>query len=356
LTHHAPDRSAPRRALDQAGVLAAALAGGGALAFAGVPAGWLSGAMIAVAALAAIGRAAPLAVGLRQLAILLAGIGMGSGLTPTTLHTLTRYPASLALMIGAIAAMTAASYFALVGARGFSRQTAFYSAIPGALSYVFIVAQPSGADMARLAVIQVFRIFVLMALVPIVASRVGVLAPTSYAVDPMATSVALVAVAGAIGVALQWLGLASGSLYAAIALSALAHGLGWAPGRLAPPIQIGAQTLIGAWIGTRFIGFDWGLLHRTLIAAATSFLAAFAAAAGFAYLASLAVGAPFPEALVAFAPGGLEAMTMMAFALGLDPLFVGAHHLARFVVISAALPFLAAWLARRARSAGSAWP
>jgi membrane AbrB-like protein len=357
LTHPVVVRSASRRAFEQACVLAAALASGGALARASVPAGWLSGAMIGVAALAATGRAAPLAVGLRQLAILLAGVGMGSGLTPATLHTLTRYPASLALMVGAIAAMTAASYLVLLRARGFSRQTAFYSAIPGALSYVFIVAQPSGADMPRLAVIQVFRIFVLMALVPIVASRAGFLAaPIGFAVDPVLTTVLLVAVAGLAGAALERLGVASGSLYAAIVVSALAHGLGWAPGRLAPPIQIGAQTLIGAWVGTRFIGFDWGLLHRTLIAAATSFLAAFAVAAGFAYLATLAVDVPFAEALAAFAPGGLEAMTMMAFALGLDPLFVGAHHLARFVVISAALPLVANWLDRRARSAGSASP
>ena len=53
------------------------------------------------------------------------------------------------------------------------------------------------------------------------------------------------------------------------------------------------------------------------------------------------VPAPFPEALAAFAPGGLEAMTMMAFALGLDPLFVGAHHIARFFIIGATLPFVA---------------
>jgi hypothetical protein len=79
-------------------------------------------------------------------------------------------------------------------------------------------------------------------------------------------------------------------------------------------------------------------------------------AAGFAYLATLAVDARFAEALVAFAPGGLEAMTMIAFALGLDRLFVGAHRLARFVVISAALPSLANWLERRARSAVSPWP
>ena len=32
---------------------------------------------------------------------------------------------------------------------------------------------------------------------------------------------------------------------------------------------------------------------------------------------------------------------MMAFALGLDPLFVGAHHLARFFLISLTLPLLA---------------
>ena len=93
---------------------------------------------------------------------------------------------------------------------------------------------------------------------------------------------------------------------------------------------------------TRFIGFDWGLLHRTLIAAATSFLAAFAAAS-FAWLAAWLVNVSFAEALIAFAPGGLEAMTLIAFAL--DPLFVGSHHLARFFIISLAAPLVARWLA-----------
>ena len=62
--------------------------------------------MIGVAALAAAGRAAPLPNVLRQLAIVAAGVGMGSGLTPAALHTLARYPASLALMAVALAAMT----------------------------------------------------------------------------------------------------------------------------------------------------------------------------------------------------------------------------------------------------------
>ena len=61
----------------------------------------------------------------------------------------------------------------------------------------------------------------------------------------------------------------------------------------------------------------------------------------FATATAALIKVSFVQALVAFAPGGLEAMTMMAFALGLDPLFVGAHHLARFFLISLTLPLLA---------------
>ena len=333
--------SARNRIAEFGWLAAAAVAAGAALGLLGVPAGWLSGAMLGVAGLAAAGRATTLPSPLRTLAILLAGVGMGSGLTPATLHTLARYPASLALMALAIAAMTAASFFVLIRAPGFSRRTAFYSAIPGALSYVFIVAAPSGADMSRLAVIQVFRIFVLMALVPIIARAGFSPSAVHFAVDPFWTTGVLVASAALLGWGCERFGLSNGALYAGIAVSAFAHAMGWAPGRLSPGLQIVAQTLIGAWVGTRFIGFDWELLHRTLIAALTSFLAAFAAAASFAWLASLVVAVPFAEALAAFAPGGLEAMTLMAFALGLDPLFVGAHHLARFFMISLALPFFA---------------
>jgi len=309
----------------------------------GAPAGWLSGAMLAVAALAAAGAAAPLSKPLQRLTILLTGVGMGSGLSPATLHSLARYPSSLAALALAVAAMTAASYATLMRARGFSRETAFYSAVPGALSYVFVTASGSGADLARVAVIQVFRIFVLMAIVPLVA-RLGVGASNlRFAADPLWATATLVALAAIAGAALERGGVANGGLYAAIAVSAIAHGTGWAPGRLSPGLQIAAQALVGAWVGSRFIGFDWRLLRQLLSAAATSFLAAFATAAAFSGLVVGLTGVSFAEALAAFAPGGLEAMTMMAFALGLDPLFVGAHHIARFLFISATLP----WVARR---------
>ncbi|MDE3177530.1 MAG: AbrB family transcriptional regulator, partial [Pseudomonadota bacterium] len=308
--------------------------------------GWLSGAMLGVAALAACGGAAPLPKPVQQLTVLLAGVGMGSGLTPATLHTLARYPLSLVALGFAVAAMTGASYFTLLRAQ-FNRTTAFYAAVPGALSYVFLTASRSQADLARVAVIQVFRIFVLMAIVPLVA-RLGVGAPNpQFAADPVATTAALLALAAAAGAGLDRLGVANGALYAGIFISAGAHVAGFAPGRLAPGLQILAQALVGAWVGARFIGFDWRLLRHLAVAATLSFLAAFAVAAGFSALVSITVKVSYADALAAFAPGGLEAMTMMAFALGLDPLFVGAHHIARFLLISLALPWAARWIGER---------
>jgi hypothetical protein len=333
------------RAASLALTAAAALGGGGLVGGLGAPAGWLSGSMLAVAGLAGLGFAAPLPKPAQRLAVLLAGVGMGSGLTPATLHTLARYPLSLALLAVAVAAMTAASYVALTRTREFDRPTAFYAAVPGALSYVFLVASRTEADLPRVAVIQVFRIFVLMALVPMVA-RLGVGgAIARFATDPPAATAVLLAISAAAGVALERGGVPNGSLYAGIFVSAVAHGAGLAPGRLAPDLQIFAQLLVGAWVGARFIGFDWGLLRRLVVAAATSFLAAFAVAAAFSGAVVALTGVSFADALAAFAPGGLEAMTMMAFALGLDPLFVGAHHIARFLFISFTLP----WVARRIR-------
>ena len=49
------------------------------------------------------------------------------------------------------------------------------------------------------------------------------------------------------------------------------------------------------------------------------------------------------DVVVAFAPGAQDTMMVLALALSLDPIYVGAHHLARFLVVS----FTVAFAARR---------
>jgi uncharacterized membrane protein AbrB (regulator of aidB expression) len=50
---------------------------------------------------------------------------------------------------------------------------------------------------------------------------------------------------------------------------------------------------------------------------------------------------PPADAVLAFAPGAQDTMMVLALALHLDPVFVGALHLSRFLLVSFLVPFLA---------------
>ena len=51
--------------------------------------------------------------------------------------------------------------------------------------------------------------------------------------------------------------------------------------------------------------------------------------------------------LLAFSPGGLDAMTIMAFSLNLDPAYVGAHQMARYIALALLMPAATAYVLRR---------
>lgn len=332
---------------EQATLLSVALAGGLSLTFLHVPAGWMSGGMIATAGLAAAGRAHPLNPVLRQIALAGAGLMIGSGVTPDMLESVSRYPASLTLMMLSLVAVTAASAWFLRRLQAWSAATSLFASVPGALTYVFALAPTTDADLPRVAIVQLFRVFTLMALVPLLVGWSATLPPAAQAPVDGPLLIAVMMAAGVLtGLAFERFGVAGGMLFGPMLLSAALHGASIAPGRLPDWMTTASQILIGAWTGARFTGFDWRLLGRTLSATAGSLAISLAVSAVFAGAATLLLAIPFAEALVAFAPGGLEAMTVLAFALGLDPLYVGSHHLARFLAISVGLPFVLRWLQR----------
>ncbi|MGA8358166.1 MAG: AbrB family transcriptional regulator, partial [Xanthobacteraceae bacterium] len=51
--------------------------------------------------------------------------------------------------------------------------------------------------------------------------------------------------------------------------------------------------------------------------------------------------------VIAFAPGAQDTMMVLALALHLDPVYVGAHHLARFLVVTVAIAVAARRVARQ---------
>lgn len=154
-------------------IAGAALAGAGVAAV-GVPAGWLSGAMMGTALLAALRVAEPLTTPFRWAAMVSSGVAIGAAVTPQMLQKIAAYPISIAIMAASVAISTFACAKILERAPGWSRSTAFFASVPGALSYVFAVAATDEkADLSRIAVVQVLRVFLLMGFVPLIVAESG---------------------------------------------------------------------------------------------------------------------------------------------------------------------------------------
>ena len=149
-----PSSSRTTKAWHLAETLSVATIGGAAFGVIGVPAGWLSGAMLAVACAALAGRPMYVPLRLTSTILVLIGISLGAVVTPATLHGVATYPVSIIVLVAAMAAIGFAGALYLQKVHGWDRVSAFLGAAPGGLSQVMAVAAELGADMRGIAVVQ----------------------------------------------------------------------------------------------------------------------------------------------------------------------------------------------------------
>jgi membrane AbrB-like protein len=319
-------------------------AGGWLLAQVGAPAPWLTGSMLAVAAAALSGLPLGMPNWMRTLAFVMLGISIGSSVTPEALGEIQAWPGSVCLLLLGVAATTAASAFHLTRARGWDVMTARYCALPGALSQVLVLATRSRADLPRIALAQSLRVFVLVALLPWLIPAQGEAGPALIhaAVElTMGGSAAMLTVGLTTGVLFDRLGIPGGALLGGMIASALLHGTGVLEGQLPGPLPLAAFVATGCVIGLRFRGASLFRMRSTVRGGLESVALAIMITAAFALAAHYWLDLPYGQLWLAYAPGGVEAMTIMAFALGFDPAFVGGHHVIRIIAINLVIPL---WL------------
>jgi membrane AbrB-like protein len=330
------------------------IAGLGGLIFhqLGVPAAWLSGAAIAAILWGLTRWAVPMPRALTDAAMLTSGGAMGAAVTPAAIAAIGRYPESLVLLVIGVVAICGASTFWLMRMSGWRMTDAVLASAPGALSTVLAVAADRKADIPSIAIVQNLRLFVLIALLPGIVVLTGGGGNTGALIGeglPVETpgGMAFILLGGlALGAVFKKLQVAAPILLGATLVSTVSHGTEFVSGVMPPVITTGGLVLIGIFIAERFRNIQRSTLKRALVAALGSFAVGMGVAVAFAGLAAWLAGVSFANSLVAFAPGGLEAMTVLALVLGLDPLYVGIHHLVRFLGIGLVLPFLVGWLQR----------
>jgi uncharacterized protein len=322
--------------------LAIGAAGGVLFLWANLPGGLITGAMIAVGVAAIAGR--PLAVPpiLAQGVLVLLGISLGSLMSRQVLQHMGAYPWTIALLALATFCSTFGSSLYLQRIHDWDRTSAFLAASPGALSQIIVLAAEKGADVPAIAVVQTMRVIILTAALPMLLALTGI-APSSRptAVAAIASPLELtelVAASMAVALLLRLIKFPASWMFGAMIGSSVLHGAGLVEGGLPPSVRGVALVGIGALIGSRFARMKVRTLLSHVNAALGSFAFAIIISAAFVAVIVLTTHVRAADVIVAFAPGAMDAMLALALTLHIDPIFVGAHHLSRFVFVTIATP------------------
>ncbi|MGB0670045.1 MAG: AbrB family transcriptional regulator [Rhodospirillales bacterium] len=293
---------------------------------------------------------------LRKLALFLIGGVIGGSFASGTLDRAGDWPWTLAAMLVFVVVcavvMTAWLHY---GAR-FPMGTALYSSLPGGLATIMALAQEKGGDVRRVAAVHGIRIIAVVFVLPVVVSTgLGLDTVPSAAVE--AAPVLWMDVLEFVAIGLAGFGLAKLVRFPApymtgpIMAGAIAHLAGWSDARLPAEAQVACFLIMGSAIGCRFAGTSLRELAAIAKAALVGVLVLLPMAAVWSWVVAEVLGLDPVAVLLAFAPGGVFEMCLIALALGIDPAFVAFHHLVRLVFLLIAaplvLPRVAALLERR---------
>ena len=348
-----------RIVIETAETLAIALAGGLAFTLLGLPAGLVSGSVVAVATAALLGRPMRVPLPLARICYVVVGTLLGTVVTPETLRGIVTWPASIALLMLASLGMIAATMTYLRVVHRWDALSALMGASPGSMAQVIALSSELGGDLRAVAIVQTVRVLLLVVGLPNGLALFGLVVPAMplprgpAGFSVLGEMILLLGVAIAFALIFLRLRFPGGLLFGALAGSALLHGSGLIHAAL--PWWVGGASVIalGALVGSRFANTSPRMLLGHLGAAFGSFAVSMVVATVFVTIVARLFSFPIANIVIAFAPGAQDTMMVLALALHLDPVYVGAHHLARFLVVTLAIALAARRIARNGQDAAS---
>ncbi len=330
-------------------VLALAIGVVGALLFSWLrlPLPWMLGAMTTTTIAALLGAPVAGPTRIRPLMFMVLGVMLGSTFAPDILDRVGHWLSSILLLLVCVIVTGAIAYPYFRRVARFDPVTAFFCAMPGGMSQMVPIGGAMGGDEGKIGLIHGSRVLLVVFTIPIwfqITGELGNVDRSTLGVGLASVEIGdllVLAGAGALGWALAWkLKLPSAATMGPLIVSAALHITGVSESQ--PPRELVnlAQLIIGASVGCRFADVPTREVMRALAVGTGLTVIMLAIAAVFAAAVNQIGAASLPAAILAFSPGGLPEMTLMALALGVDVAFVVTHHVARIILVVAIAPVL----------------
>jgi len=326
-----------------------------------LPLPWMLGPMTfcTIAAILRAPIAAPTVVRPPMSAVI--GVMLGAAFTPAILTNLLDWvPTIIGLaFFVAVSGSACVLYFRKIGRMDMT--TAYFAGMPGGLVEMVVVGEQRGGDGRTIALVHSARILLVVMTLPFLVELVeGVSLGGRADMGPSVTEAPLTAELWIIGCGLagavfgHLLRLPAKYLLGPMLVSAFVHAAGITDFK--PPAEIvqGAQIVLGVTIGCRFLGTPPQVILRILALSFGSTMILLVMTLGFAVIVSRFSAFEVLPLMLAYSPGGLAEMSLVAIAVHTEVAFVAAHHIIRilFVMLSAGPTFALLYPKRGGKGGG----
>src|SRR5205085_8880170 len=227
-----------------------AVAGSATLGLSGLPAGWLSGAIVGVSAAALSGRPVFVPPQVGRAVYVILGISLGSSVPPETVATMVTWPLSMLALTIAMVGITVSVMAYLKFVHGWPTLDALFAAAPGALAQAMALAQDTGANVRAIAMVQTVRLFILAVALPLIFAAFGVagLPPPRGGNLPLTQllielGIIILASSGAALLAFRF-HMPRGFIGGAVAAAGVLHGGGFVRAFLPVPVPICSRVIM----------------------------------------------------------------------------------------------------------------
>ncbi|SNS44070.1 AbrB family transcriptional regulator [Tropicimonas sediminicola] len=318
---------------------------GGLAARVGLPLPWMLGPMLGCGLAALAGAPLHGPVPARGVVVPIIGVMLGSGFHPEMLGHMANWTGTLILLPAFLAAATGASFVFYRSVGGYRPVDAFFCAAPGGLNEMVILGGAAGGDERRIALAHALRVFLVISIIALVYALVLDIRAARGAQtwvglgDLSLRDWAVLGGCAILGAVLaKPLRLPAPQLFGPGLLSAAAHLTEIVT--LPPPsiLVIASQITIGTILGCRFIGVKPREMGRDMALGLGATLILLCVTTVFAALLGPLTGTSLAEGVLAYSPGGLTEMSLLALAMGQDVAFVSTMHIARIVMVVFGMP------------------
>lgn len=321
--------------------------GGAIFNYLSMPLPWMLGALVfnTIAATAGIPIVGPSRM--RNVVVVVIGVMLGSGFTPDLFSQVGAWLLSLSFLAVYlfIAGVIVVPYYMLIGK--FDLASAYFAGMPGGLSEMILIGRDMGGDERKIALAHASRVVITVMLLALwfrfgaglqVEERGAVGVP--FAAIP-ATEILILTGCGVFGYFTgRILHLPAPTLVGPMIFSALAHIFEFSTTPPPQELVILAQLVLGTIVGCRFVGSTARQIGHAITLSIGATIITLSVTLCFALLMHQLFAQNVNQVLLAYAPGGLAEMSLIALAMGAEVDYVALHHIVRITIIVIIAPLI----------------